>query len=566
MTNPPNDPTPPRASRRRTSAKQVEEGAPGKPARRAGSARLGDLPFQRFAESSDDVFWMADLSAGTLLYVSPRVQALWGVDADSLLRDPSRWNKAVLPQDVRRLPLPFFADEPQGNETVREYRIRAPDGQVRWIRDRRFPLRDGEGGTLFLGGIAEDVTERKQREVESAKLLQRERDSRAQAELATQSKDEFLAVVTHELRSPLNAIRGWSHVLRHGGALVPPQIKALDAIDRNTLAQAHLVDDLLDSQRILCGKLELDVGHVPLAVLIEEAVEIVHPAAQAKRIRLDLSHDPSLNVVAVDPDRMRQALAKLLSNAVKFTPEDGIVSVRTRRAAHMLAIDVQDTGVGLEPAQLPMVFDRFAQADASSTRRASGLGLGLSLARQLVELHGGRIVVESEGAGRGARFAIELPGNCICDDAGASPETAQAPLAGKRVMLIEDDDDGREALGLILRDAQVELRSFDRAAAAYEFLAHASPEEQPDALISDIAMPDEDGYAFIRRVRAMEVREHRPHTAALALTSFARIEDRLRALKAGFDEHVAKPIDPVRVLRMLEHVLGLTSHAPPQPA
>jgi CheY-like chemotaxis protein len=181
-----------------------------------------------------------------------------------------------------------------------------------------------------------------------------------------------------------------------------------------------------------------------------------------------------------------------------------------------------------------------------------------------VELHGGRISVQSEGAGQGARFTIELPANCLCDEAGNPVDAVAAPLAGKRVVIIEDDDDGREALGLILRDAQVELRSFDRAAAAYDYLAHLAPAEQPDALISDIAMPDEDGYAFIRRVRAMEEREHRHHTVALALTSFARIEDRLRALRAGFDEHVAKPIDPERVLHTLEHVLGLTP--PPQPA
>jgi PAS domain S-box-containing protein len=563
MTTPPSNDIPRRPARRRRvdPAGKEERAIPAR-----APTLLGDPQFRRFAESSDDVFWIADLARGRLLYVSPRVEALWGVDAETLLREPERWNAAVLRQDVRRLPRPFFADALDADEVVREYRIRAPDGQVHWIRDRRFALRDGDEGVPCLGGIAEDVTEGKQREVESAKLLQLERDARAQAEAAIQTQDEFLAVVTHELRSPLNAIRGWSHVLRNSGTLQPPQVKALDAIDRNTLAQAHLVDDLLDSQRILCGTMPLEPGLLQLESLVEEAIEAVRPAALAKRIRLGASPDPSVGMVTVDADRLRQALVKLLSNAVKFTPEDGVVRVRTWHNAHVLAIEVQDTGVGLEPGQADAVFGRFAQADRSYTRRASGLGLGLSLARQLVELHGGRIAVASDGPGQGARFTIELPISCLRDDSEATAQAAALPLAGKRIVLIEDDDDGREALGLILRDAKVELRSFERAADAYDFLAHVSAEEQPDALISDIAMPDEDGYAFIRRVRAMEDREHRPHTAALALTSFSRLEDRLRALKAGFDEHVAKPIDPERVLRMLEQVLDMSGEGRPQPA
>jgi signal transduction histidine kinase/ActR/RegA family two-component response regulator len=449
---------------------------------------------------------------------------------------------------------------------VREYRIRTAHG-LRWIRDRRFHLRDEAAGSTRIGGIAEDVTERKQHELEGEQLLQRERDARAEAETAAHVKDEFLAVVTHELRSPLNAIRGWAHVLRHSGHLGAPQLKALDAIDRNTQAQAHLVDDLLDSQRILCGKLQLDIGRVPLHALVDEATESVRPAAQMKRLRLEVAHDPAIGFIMADADRLRQALAKLLANAVKFTPEDGIVSVRSRRDEHGLAIEVQDTGVGLELAQLPLVFDRFQQADSSNTRRANGLGLGLSLAQQLVELHGGHIEVRSEGVGRGSTFTIELPPAAACDDAGPLPSSSSAsPLAGKHIVIVEDDDDGREVLGLILRGAHVVLHSFDRAAAAYDYLAHLPGGEQPDALISDIAMPGEDGYAFIRRVRELEGGQHRPRIVALALTSFSRVEDRVRALKAGFDAHVAKPIDPERVLHTLALALGLLGEEQPAPA
>jgi PAS domain S-box-containing protein len=541
-------------TRRRSGSK----GAARRGTTGCGAQGLVDAHFQRFAESSEDVFWLADLGRGTLLYVSPRFEQVWGVAPEVLLAEPQHWNRAVVAEDAARLPSPFFADDAAHGERVLEYRIHDRDGRTRWIRDRRFHLRDDEGHAVRVGGIAEDVTERKQRELADAEVLAREREARAEAEAAALAKDEFVAVVTHELRSPLNAIRGWAHVLRHSGTLNATQLKALDAIDRNTQAQAHLVDDLLDSQRILCGKLELELRRVPLARVLDEALEAVRPSADQKRIRVELSHDATLGQVHADPDRMRQALVKLLSNAVKFTPEDGIVSLRSQRRDDGAAIEISDTGIGLEPAQIPFVFDRFQQADSSNTRRANGLGLGLSLARQLVELHGGRISVDSPGPGLGTTFVIALPGAMIeAQEPVAEPVNAAAPLAGKRIVIIEDDADGREVLGLILRGAKAELHSFDRAAAAFEYIAHASPEDQPDALISDIAMPDEDGYAFIRRVREMEGDEHRPHIIALALTAFSRVEDRMRALRAGFDAHVPKPIDPDRVVHTLVSALGL---------
>ena len=532
---------------------QPKDRTPGRELRDACAAY-----FQRFAESSEDVFWLADLAGRTLMYVSPRFEQWWGVRADQLMADPALWNRAVLTEDAKHLPMPFFADDPTHGETVREYRITSRTGEIRWIRDRRFYLRDEGGRTLRIGGIAEDITERKEQEIAAAELLSRERQARAAAEAVVHGKDEFLAVVTHELRSPLNAIRGWAHVLRHGGALGGLQVRALDAIDRNTQAQTQLVDDLLDTQRIICGKLELDLKRIPLARVIEEAVESVLPAAEHKRIRIEMTHDRRIGFVRADTDRLRQSVLKLLSNAVKFTPEGGIVNVRSERRDECLAIEVQDTGVGLEPAQLPLVFERFQQGDSSSTRPAGGLGLGLSLARQLVELHGGRIAASSAGPGQGTTFTIELPEHLLLDDPAPSQARTDAPspLAGKRIVIVEDDADGREALTLILRGAQAELQSFDSAAAAYKYLSQTPPQEQPDALISDIAMPGEDGYAFIRRVRRLEGGQHRPHIVALALTAFSRVEDRMRALKAGFDAHVAKPIDPERVVHTLADALA----------
>lgn len=519
---------------------------------------MRNTPFQRFTESSDDVFWLADLSTRRLLYVNSRFEQLWGIDSDVLLNDPGVWGQAVVDSDAHLLPTPFFADTSATDNAVREYQIRDTRGQVRWIRDRRFYVRDANDKPVRVGGIAEDVTERKQVEIEREQVLLREQGARRDAETLASSRDEFLAVVTHELRSPLNAMRGWAHVLRRAGGLNALQEKALDAVDRNIQAQARLVDDLLDSQRILCGTLQLQWERTQLATLVDEAVDSLRDKATAKQIRIQVSHDASIDTVSADVDRLRQAVINLLSNAIKFSPEEGLVQVRTSRRPDGLAIEVKDSGLGLSSAQLPFLFNRFQQADSSSTRQQSGLGLGLSLAHQVIELHGGRLEASSEGVGRGATFTIHLP-----DRGGppSSPTLRQTnlplnALAGKRVVVVEDDPDGREILELLLRDAQVELRSFDRAAGAYEHLAHAPADQQPDALISDIAMPDEDGYAFIQRVRDLEVQQHRPRLVAMALTAFSTKEDRQRALAAGFDEHVGKPIDSHMVLQTLENALG----------
>ncbi len=526
------------------------------PAPQAFELVMSDMPFQRFTESSDDVFWLADLSTQRLLYINSRFEHFWGVAKDALLQNPSLWHQAAVAADAHLLPSPFFADTPASENSVREYRILDTQGHCHWIRDRRFYVRDEQGKAVRVGGIAEDITERKQAEIQREQMLHREQVARKQAEALALSKDEFLAVVTHELRSPLNALRGWAHVLRRAGSLNALQEKALDAIDRNTHAQARLVDDLLDSQRLLSGTLELQWGQANLAALVDDAAAAMQDRASAKHITLEVRHDDTIELVSADVNRLRQAVTNLLSNAIKFSPENGVVHVRTLRKPKAFAIEVKDSGIGLAPTQLPFLFNRFQQADSSSTRRQSGLGLGLSLAQQVVELHGGYIQASSPGVGLGATFTIELP------DQTNSLETTVAQarlplnaLAGKRVVVVEDDPDGREILELLLRDAKVELRSFDRAAGAYEHLAQAPPEEQPDALISDIAMPDEDGYAFIHRVRELEARLQRPRLVALALTAFSRQEDRQRALAAGFDEHVGKPIDSQMVLQTLETAL-----------
>ena len=530
-----------------------------------------ELYFRQFAMGSEDVFWLADVATNKLLFVNAAVERVWNTTAAQLQADPSVWTAQVIDEDRPMLPEPFFLETPSSEgstetQPIREYRVRNAAGDLRWIHDRRFLLKDESGATVRIGGIAEDVTERKTAELANAVLLAREREARADAEALARSKDEFLSVVSHELRSPLNAIRGWAYVLRQAGGLTPVQERALNAIDRNTQAQARVVDDLLDSQRILLGTFSLDLHKALLPTLIDESVEEYRHAADTKHIGLTVTHDPSIQMLSVDVRRFRQALGNLVSNAIKFTPDAGTVQVVTRRVTAGVEISVTDSGIGIDASHLPLVFDRFRQADASNTRRHGGLGLGLSLVRQLVELHGGRIEARSEGPGKGSTFIISL-----LDVAapGEKPTLADSsavdgfPLEGRRIMVVEDDVDSREMLELILRETHADLVSFDSARRAYDYLVSVPPEQRPDALVSDIAMPDEDGYSFIRRVRSLGRTTNQPPLVALALTAFARDEDRARSMRAGFDVHIGKPIDSAILVETLRSALSPTRQTLP---
>jgi PAS domain S-box-containing protein len=525
--------------------------------------RDSEQRFHQFAQSSDDVFWFADLARDELLYVSPAFERLWGTSPAALQADPAAWRQAVEAADQAQLPAPFYRSAPdaQGHEPVREYRLHRPDGSVLWIRDRRFHLQAADGRVLRIGGIAEDITERKLRDLEREELLARERAARSEAEALASAKDEFLAVVSHELRSPLNAIRGWAHVLRKTLDLTPALQRPLDAIDRNVAAQARMVDDLLDTQRLLRGKVALDKRLVPLPGLIDQAVETFRPMAVDKQLRLQVEHAADVQMIDVDPERLRQVLVNLLSNAVKFTPPQGHVLVRTlRRGPDRIAIEIADSGVGLEPAQASGVFEPFRQAGgSSSTRRQGGLGLGLALARQLVELHGGRLTAHSDGLDRGATFTVELPAPppgepSLLPALPAALAPAQ-PLAGRRVAVVEDDPEGRQILELLLRDEAVDAVFFANADEGFAYLRSVAAARRPEVLISDIAMPGEDGYSLIRRLRELHRERGEPPLPAVALTAFASPTDRARALAAGFDAHLGKPMDPDQLRSALRQLL-----------
>ncbi|HEX8551470.1 MAG TPA: PAS domain S-box protein [Abditibacteriaceae bacterium] len=385
------------------------------------------------------------------------------------------------------------------------------------------------------------------------------------AEDASRTKDEFLAVVSHELRTPLNAILGWANLLNSGRLDEEGRVQALETIERNARSQAQLIEDLLDVSRIMTGNLRMELQPLAIVPIIEAAIDGVRPAAEAKQIRLRMLLDPWAGPVAGDATRLQQVVWNLLSNAVKFTPRGGSIDVSLERLDSHVQIEVTDSGEGIAPDFLPYIFDRFRQADSGTTRRHSGLGLGLSIVRQLVELHGGTVSVQSEGEGQGTTFSVQLPLPAIqvtprAETTGAK-ESFAAPLdredgavaatdfSGVRILVVDDEPDSRAVLRAVLSTSKAQVRTASTAAHGLEILQDWCPQ----LLISDIGMPDEDGYSFIRKIRALE--SPCASVIAVALTAYARREDRTRALEAGFQYHLPKPVGPSELIDTITRAL-----------
>jgi PAS domain S-box-containing protein len=390
-----------------------------------------------------------------------------------------------------------------------------------------------------------DISEQKRVEQEKEQAFERERLARAQAEKATRLKDEFLANLSHELRTPMNIIIGWAHLLRNGKLAEEQKTRAADAIERAARSQAQLIEDLLDVSRIVTGKLRLEMQDVRLGLILKSAVDSLRLVASAKQIVVTLSQEAPQAMVEGDPDRLQQVFLNLLSNAVKFTPSGGCVDVRMYQAESNVIVSVTDTGVGISSAFLPHVFDRFRQADSTSTRRHTGMGLGLAIVRHVVELLGGSVRAESAGENTGATFTVSLPRLADSDspdsgDEAAEPvQTNNSPPPVCRVLLVDDDADAREVTIAGLEKAGFQVRAVGTANEALGLLDHW----QADVLVSDIGMPGVDGYEFMRMLRARPP-ERGGRVAALALTAFARLEDAVRARASGFQGHIAKPISP----------------------
>lgn len=442
----------------------------------------------------------------------------------------------------------------------------AADGTERPIDDSGAPIRDRAGHIIGVVLVFRDISDRRRIDVERRnvnvereRLLDAERAARADAERANRMKDDFVATVSHELRTPLNAILGWTQLMMQSATDQDVIARGLDVISRNTRVQAQLVSDLLDVSRIATGNLRLAIEKVDLVASVRNVIETLQQSADSKQIGVHQEFGAETIPIAGDPARLQQIVWNLLWNAIKFTPEGGSVTVRVRDSAAGAEVSVTDTGIGIKPELLQHIFERFSQASLLKTRGFGGLGLGLSIVKHLVDLHGGSITADSRGEGQGATFTVVLP----CGDLPAAAEVAESPghaaepqdmLQGLRILVVEDEADTRDFLGRFLTSYGAKVVMTGSAAEALERL----PESQADLLISDIGLPEVDGYELLHRIRQTDAAGG-GGIPAIAITAYARAEDRAQAFRAGYQEHLAKPIEPADIVAAIERIAELVA-------
>lgn len=515
--------------------------------------------FRQLAENIAAVFWIKEMPANQVSYISPAYERLWGLNPQAIYADQQVWVSYIHPADRGWVDTAFAAKAATG-QFDEEYRIVLDDGRVCWVHDRCFPLHNEAGEIYRFAGIAEDITDRKQAEAERECLLQREQAARSEAERANRVKDEFLAVLSHELRSPLNPILGWARLLQTRQFDPTKTAEGLATIERNAKLQTQLIDDLLDVAKILRGKLSMETAPVDLIFVIEAAIDTVRAAVVAKDIQL---HPvlPQIGRVSGDAARLQQIIWNLLSNAIKFTPAKGRVEVRLERDGNQAKITVSDTGKGINPDFLPHLFESFRQEDASTTRQYGGLGLGLAIVLSLVEAHGGTISADSLGEGLGATFTVHLPLLDTESDQTPSSEAVfsnELDLTGVRILAVDDEPDARNLLAVLLTQYGAEVLT---VSSATEGLAHLES-FQPDVLISDIGMPEVDGYLLMQQIRALPP-EKGGQVLAIALTAYAREEDRQQAINNGYQRHLTKPLDLDQLVQIVAELTRQTTEALP---
>jgi PAS domain S-box-containing protein len=460
------------------------------------------------------------------------------------------WRSLTPPESLERSEAARAELRMRGTSAPFEKQYLRKDGSRVWVMMAAAAILDGEDQWMCF---VLDISDRKHATVEREAAFEREHQARTQAEEATRLKDEFLANLSHELRTPMNAIIGWTHLLRSGRLDDSQRQRALESIDRGARSQAKLIEDLLDVSRIVSGKLSLTLQPVDLSAVIDAALESQRPAAQAKGLILEKTVAPADVVVMGDAGRLQQVFLNLLTNAVKFTPAGGRIEMVLVRTGDDAQVTVTDTGEGIAPEFLPYVFDRFRQADGTSTRTHMGLGLGLAIVRHVVDLHGGNVRVASAGAGQGATFTVTIPLATTVEGTPRKPVAERMPGIygpsgglGIRVLVVEDDVETRDILAAILERGGFSYRVATRASEALSVL----DDWQPDVIVSDIGMPGVDGYELVRQLRARPA--HLGGTIpALALTAYARPVDRDQALRSGYQAHVAKPVDPVDLVRAI---------------
>ncbi|QHJ01626.1 response regulator [Xylophilus rhododendri] len=502
-------------------------------------------------------------------------QALSGIAllrSDGVVDDANPALVGLLGRPLEELAGRALADfaPPDWADFVREKTVTGSEEGPPWQGE--FPLTRPDGRLVHLEwsisshvepglrvAIALDISERVELDRRRQEVLEREQAARAVAERHSRTKDDFVAVLSHELRTPLNSIAGWVHILtRRSGT--PELQKGLDAIDRNVKAQARIIADILDVSRINSGKLRLDREQVDPAEVVATSIEALHDAVAARSLTVEQQMDAAAHAPAwLDPTRFQQIVWNLLTNAIKFSDDGGRIRVALARSGDRLELQVQDFGRGIEPAFLTHLFDRFSQSDSPDNRLHGGLGLGLSIVKHLAELHGGDAVAHSPGLGQGSTFSITLDVAPSAADAGAERRKASSEGAGRRspgddrllhglrVLVVEDNADASEMLTVVLADAGAQVALAPHYDGAMEQLA----QRWPDVLISDIGLPGRDGYELIRAARVTEQAQARPRLLAMAFTAFSRPEDKARALEAGFDAHLGKPLQPHLLMKMI---------------
>ena len=526
-----------------------------KVARDITERRQREVALRRYAavvESSDDVIVTKTLD-GTITAWNPAAERLFGWTEEQAI---GRHIKLIVPEDRHAEEDEVLARIRRGErvdhfETVR----RAKDGRLIDMSITVSPLKDSAGRVVGASKVGRDISERRRLEDQRARMLAREQDARHQAEALNTAKDELLATVSHELRTPLNSIFGWARMLQSGDLDEGGRARALNAILRSASAQTRIVEDLLDLSRLAAGHMRLEFERLDLNETIEAALDTVRPAARAKDITLVATLADSLGTIEGAPDRLQQVVWNLLMNSVKFTPQGGRVEIASQRRGTSVAIVVADTGQGIAPEALPHVFELFRQEDSSSTRAHAGLGLGLTLVRRLVELHGGSVAAQSGGKGQGATFTVLLP-----LPISPRPETQQAEptskgrvsraLDGTRVLVVDDDPEFLDLSTVALRRAGAQVRTSLSAGRAQDLIKFWSP----DVVLTDLAMPGEDGFMLARAMRSM-FDEQRLLVPIIAVTAYGTAESRAQAVGAGFDLYLTKPVDPAALTAAVADVV-----------
>ncbi|BAY27812.1 multi-sensor hybrid histidine kinase [Calothrix sp. NIES-2100] len=519
--------------------------------------RQSEERYRYLAEAIPQLVWTADAN-GQCDYFNQKWCNYTGLTLEQSLG--SGWVAALHPDDVERTSEIWLNAVSNGTLYETEYRFkRAADSSYRWQLARGLPLKDEQGHVVKWFGTCTDIHEQKEIQQERAHLLELEQAARAKAETANRIKDEFLAVLSHELRTPMNAILGWSNLLQSGNLEREKTLQALGTIQRNAKLQMQLIEDLLDISRILQGKLTLNVRNIHLDSIVLSALETMAVAAQTKSIQVSTVFQPSVGPVLGDATRLQQVVWNLLSNAVKFTPNGGRVEVRLSKTDGYAQIIVSDTGKGISAEFLPYAFDYFRQADSSSTRKFGGLGLGLAIVRNIVEMHGGTVTAMSAGDNQGATFTVNLPlpqnenQDLIAEQ---NPSSDLRPkflsLAGVQILVVDDDPDSLDFVAFVLEQDGAMVITVSSALEALQ----AIEQEKPDVLVSDISMPDMDGYTLLRQLRTWSA-EKGGQIPAIALTAFARQYDQQQAFQAGFQVHLPKPINPEELVAAIVRLAGV---------